>query len=186
MAETKINSIAERFAKSQLTIDVVLGVNRSGFPNPPNQYYLNYTYKQSLPQGEPVKIIVRYYLTNSTILTWETTYVNNTLYIEVPNGCLPDASKDAFVALLEYAEEVLLCEHAIVYFNKDREDRGKFLHTFKKYSVKLKLIIYNGGFLLFSAKLMRTFMFMGCFAAPADSPLVDVPDTSNVYMVYKI
>jgi ornithine decarboxylase antizyme 1 len=114
---------------------------------------------QNLPEGEPIRIIVRYYLTNSTILTWETTYVNNTLYIEVPHGCLPDASKDAFVALLEYAEEVLLCNNAIVYFSKEREDR---------------------------ATLIRTFMFMGFFVAPPNSPIIDVPDTNNVYLVYKI
>lgn len=53
--------------------------------------------------------------------------MNKTLYIEVPNGCLPDASKEAFVALLEYAEEVLRCQHAIVFFKKDRMDRGKLV-----------------------------------------------------------
>jgi ornithine decarboxylase antizyme 1 len=51
--------------------------------------------------------------------------MNDNLYIEVPTGCLPDASKEAFVALLEYAEEVLQCRHAVVCFKADRMDRGK-------------------------------------------------------------
>lgn len=81
--------------------------------------------KQDLPRGTPLRIQVRYQLTNQTVLTWETTYADQTLYIEVPHGCLPDASKDAFVALLEYAEEVLNCDRAIIFFAKERNERGK-------------------------------------------------------------
>lgn len=117
-----INNFRESFHHPLQKIEVLLGTRRDAV----NDIDFHYFSKQNLPEGEPVRIIVRYYLTNSTILTWETTYVNNTLYIEVPHGCLPDASKDAFVALLEYAEEVLLCNNAIVYFSKEREDRGTF------------------------------------------------------------
>jgi len=114
---------------------------------------------QELGPNQPIGINVRYQLTNSTVLTWETTYVNQTLYIEVPNGCLPDASKDAFVALLEYAEEVLLCNRAIIYFSKERNER---------------------------ATLVRTFMFMGFFAVPPESPILHIHDPNNIYMVYEI
>lgn len=114
---------------------------------------------QELGPNQSIGITVRYQLTNSTVLTWETTYINQTLYIEVPHGCLPDASKDAFVALLEYAEEVLMCNRAIIYFSKERNER---------------------------ATLVRTFMFMGFFAVPAESPILNIHDPNNVYMVYEI
>lgn len=80
---------------------------------------------QELASGQPLQITFRYALTSTSLLKWDTTLQNNNLYIEVPNGLLPDASKDAFVALLEYAEEVLQCDHAVVCFLKDRVDRGK-------------------------------------------------------------
>jgi len=81
--------------------------------------------QQKFPKSHPLQITFRYPLTPHTILTWDTTLLNDNLYIEVPNGCLPDASKEAFVALLEYAEEVLQCRHAVVCFKADRMDRGE-------------------------------------------------------------
>lgn len=114
---------------------------------------------QNLLESEPLKIIIRYPLTSQTVLTWETIYVNNNLYIEVKNGCLPDASKDAFVSLLEYAEDILRCQHAVIYFSKERSDR---------------------------ASLVRTFMMVGFLPAPPENPLVYNPDIKNVYMVYNI
>jgi len=116
-------------------------------------------FPQNLRKSEPLKVNFRYPLTTQTVLTWETTYVNNILYIEVPHGCLPDTSRDAFVALLEYAEDVLCCQHAIIYFSKEREDRNT---------------------------LIRTFMFMGLNVVPPESPLVFAPNTNTIYMVYKI
>jgi len=85
--------------------------------------------------------------------------MNYNLYIEVPNGCLPDASKEAFVALLEYAEEALQCHHAIVCFKKDRIDR---------------------------AMLIRTFMFLGFYLVPPGNELAPSSDKDHVFMVYKI
>lgn len=72
-----------------------------------------------------MKFTFRYPLTPQTVLVWDTVLLKNNLYIEIPNGCLPDASKEAFVALLEYAEEILECDHAVVCFSKDRVDRCK-------------------------------------------------------------
>ncbi|CAL8129617.1 unnamed protein product [Orchesella dallaii] len=110
-------------------------------------------------ESEPLKIVIRYPLTAHTVLTWETIYVNNNLYIEVKNGCLPDASKDAFVSLLEYAEDILRCQHAVIYFSKERSDR---------------------------ASLIRTFMMVGFLAVPPENKLVYAPSDKNVYMVYNI
>jgi len=112
-----------------------------------------------LASGQPFQITFRYSLTSQTLLKWDTVLQDNNLYIEVPNGLLPDASKDAFVALLEYAEEVLQCNHAVVCFMKDRVDR---------------------------ATLIRTFMFLGFYVAPPTSDLVLNSHEDYVYMVYNI
>jgi len=115
---------------------------------------------QEFPKNQPIKITFRYPLTQQTTLTWDTTLIYNNLYIEVPNGCLPDASKEAFVALLEYAEEVLRCHHAVVCFKKDRIDR---------------------------AILIRTFMFLGFYLVPPGNELALAPaEMDHVFMVYKI
>lgn len=115
--------------------------------------------ENELSKDQHVKITFRYPLTPQTVLTWDTMLLKNNLYIEVPNGCLPDASKEAFVALLEYAEEVLQCEHAIVCFPRERSDRSI---------------------------LIRTFMFLGFFVVPPGNELVLPSDKDHVYMVYNI
>jgi len=120
--------------------------------------YDNHELKE-FPKNQATKITFRYSLTPHTILSWDTTLMNNNLYIEVPHGCLPDASKEAFVALLEYAEEVLQCHHAIVCFKKDRVDR---------------------------AMLIRTFMFLGFYLVPPGNELAPAADNDHVFMVYKI
>jgi hypothetical protein len=114
---------------------------------------------QEFPKNQPVKIFFRYQLTPQIILNWDTTLMNNNLYIEIPNGCLPDASKEAFVALLEYAEEELRCHHAIVCFKKDRQDR---------------------------TILVRTFMFLGFYLVPPGNELALEAGADHVFMVYKI
>jgi len=115
--------------------------------------------ENELPKDQPVKITFRYPLTPQTVLTWDTILLKKNLYIEVPNGCLPDASKEAFVALLEYSEEVLNCEHAIVCFPKDRADRQI---------------------------LIRTFMFIGFFICPPGNELTLPSDKDHIYMVYNM
>jgi len=108
---------------------------------------------------QALKIRFRYALTPQAILCWDTVLLSNNLYIEVPTGLLPDASKEAFIALLEYAEETLQCNHAIVYFRKDRLDR---------------------------AMLIRTFMFLGFCLAPPGNELAMPYDQDHLFMVYKI
>lgn len=63
-------------------------------------------------------------------VTWETLLVGDTLYIEIPSDILPEGSKESFVMLLEYAEEVLRCSHVIVCFKKNRDDRAFLIRTF--------------------------------------------------------
>lgn len=91
-------------------------------------------------------------------VTWETILTRGNLYVEVPNGILPEGSKESLITLLEYAEEKLCCDHVILCFCKSRSDR---------------------------ASLIRTFMFMGfAVACPGDPIVPMVPEV--MYMVYKI
>lgn len=63
-------------------------------------------------------------------VVWETLLVGQTLFIEIPADILPDGSKESFVTLLEYAEDVLACSHVIVCFKKNRNDRATLVKTF--------------------------------------------------------
>lgn len=63
-------------------------------------------------------------------VSWETLLVGDRLFVEIPTGILPAGSKESFVTLLEYAEEVLRCSHVIVCFKKDRTDRACLIRTF--------------------------------------------------------
>lgn len=97
-------------------------------------------------------------LTESIQVTWETLLVDRKLYVEVPNGILPDGSKESFVTLLEYAEDSLKCTHVIVCFKKNRTDR---------------------------AALVRTFMFLGFAMAAPGNP--HVPTCGDLlFMAYTI
>lgn len=63
-------------------------------------------------------------------VTWETLLIGKTLFIEIPADIMPEGSKESFVTLLEYAEEVLSCTHVIVCFKKNRGDRASLVRTF--------------------------------------------------------
>lgn len=63
-------------------------------------------------------------------VTWETLLIGRTLFIEIPADILPEGSKESFVTLLEYAEEVLCCSNVIVCFKKNRVDRASLIRTF--------------------------------------------------------
>lgn len=63
-------------------------------------------------------------------VTWETLLIDKTLFIEIPADILPEGSKESFVTLLEYAEEVLSCSHVIVCFKKNRGERASLVRTF--------------------------------------------------------
>lgn len=81
------------------------------------------------------------------------------LYVAPPPH-LAEGSREAFVALLEAAEEQLKCQHVIVVFSADRPDR---------------------------ANLVRTFMFLGFAVLSPTSPLVPPQlATGNVCMLYHI
>lgn len=97
-------------------------------------------------------------LADSLQVTWETLLIGRKLFVEIPNGIFPDGSKESFVTLLEYAEEVLACSHVMVCFKKMRSDR---------------------------ASLIRTFMFLGFGVVTPGDPIVPASEDC-MFMAYTI
>ncbi|XP_065285701.1 ornithine decarboxylase antizyme 1 [Dermacentor albipictus] len=109
---------------------------------------------------EAVRLTFRCRLTEQTEVNWETVLCQDRLYVQLPSCVLPDGSREAFVTLLEFAEEQLGCTHVLVLFNKDRPDR---------------------------AGIMRTFMFLGFSVLAPGHPLVPQSTSEGLlYMVYAI
>jgi ornithine decarboxylase antizyme 1 len=61
---------------------------------------------------------------------WEAILWKENLFILIPTGVTLDNSKQAFISLLELAEEELGCKQVTVYFNKDRNDRNVLVRLF--------------------------------------------------------
>ncbi|CAK9295734.1 unnamed protein product [Gordionus sp. m RMFG-2023] len=78
----------------------------------------------------PFFITFQQILTNSLTVKWQALFFDKKLYITIPEGGLPEGSKESFVNLLEYTEEILHCKNAIVCFNKNRMDKGCLIKTF--------------------------------------------------------
>lgn len=112
----------------------------------------------NLGSQETAVLVFKLRLTENMEVRWETLMHDHKLYIQIPNGILPDGSKEGFVSLLEYAEEVLKCSHVVVFFKKDRNDR---------------------------ACLVRTFMFLGFMALAPGHELCPTTDDS-LFMAYII
>lgn len=92
-------------------------------------------------------------------VSWETTLVNDVLYVELPAGILPEGSKESLVTLLEYAEEKLKSKHVVCCFNKNRADR---------------------------VSLLRVFNFFGFQILPPSHELVVSPSLDLLFMAYTI
>ena len=74
--------------------------------------------------GCGARIVFRFQLCEQTAVVWEAVLLRGCLYLR-PGEALPDGSKEAFVALLEYTEEHLKCKQIFVCFKRDVFDRGK-------------------------------------------------------------
>ncbi|GFS06679.1 ornithine decarboxylase antizyme [Elysia marginata] len=92
-------------------------------------------------------------------VAWETTLINDALYVELPSGILPEGSKESLVTLLEYAEEKLKCKYVVLCFNKNRTDR---------------------------VSLLRVFNFFGFQVLAPSHPLVVSPSNDLMFMAYTI
>lgn len=111
-----------------------------------------------LSPDDPVRLSFQLWMTDTVETTWETLLWKRRLYIQVPKDLVPEGSKQAFISLLEYAEEILECTHVIVCFEKNAPDR---------------------------AMLVRIFMFLGFATLAPGHPLVP-PNSNGLFMVYVI
>jgi len=90
---------------------------------------------------------------------WEAILYQNNLYLQIPAGVLFETSKEAFVNLLEYAEEELKCQNVIICLDKN--------------SVKK------------SNNLIRMFMYFGFYALTPSHPLAPKnASDSLLFMAY--
>jgi len=90
---------------------------------------------------------------------WEAILFNNNLYLQIPAGVLFETSKEAFVNLLEYAEEELKCQNVVICLDKSCVEK--------------------------SNNLIRMFMYFGFYALSPSHPLAPKNATdSMLFMAY--
>jgi len=90
---------------------------------------------------------------------WDAVVWQNNLYLQVPNGSLVGTSKEAFVALLDYAEE-MRCANVLICLPKLRPEKNQW---------------------------MRMFSFFGFDTLPPNHPLVPMATSDDlVFMAYHI
>lgn len=75
------------------------------------------------------RITFKFQLCEQTAVVWQAVLLKETLYLK-PGDTLPDGSKEAFVALLEYTEEYLKCKQIFVCLKKNLVDRAAMVRTF--------------------------------------------------------
>lgn len=120
-----------------------------------------------LDQKKPIKITLKLHVTESMCSRWESVLNpdNNILYVALPNVLLPEASKQSFITLLEFAEDKLDVDGVVLCMRKDRVDRQN---------------------------LVRTFLFLGFKPLSPKSELAPPEklqhgnDASNLYLIYNI
>lgn len=120
--------------------------------------------KRILEQKKQVGITLKLHVTEATYSVWDTILnpENNMLYVAVPSVLMPEASKQSFITLLEFAEEKLEVDAVVLCMRKDRLDRPN---------------------------LVRTFLFLGFQPLSPKSPLAPPPQTNsenNLFLIYRI
>jgi len=119
--------------------------------------------KKILDQKKPIKITLKLHVTESTYSVWESVLnpENNILYVALPSVLLPEASKQSFITLLEFAEEKLDVDGIVLCMRKDRLDRPN---------------------------LVRTFLFLGFQPLSPKSELAppEKADANNLFLIYHI
>jgi ornithine decarboxylase antizyme 1 len=81
-------------------------------------------------EEEAVVLVFNFQLTDSKVAQWNSVLWKRRLYVQVPDTGMTDGSKEAFLTLLEFAEDELQCSHVIVCFNKSRPDKVALVRAF--------------------------------------------------------
>jgi ornithine decarboxylase antizyme 1 len=120
--------------------------------------------KKILEQKKPIRITLKLHVTEATYSVWDTILNpdNNILYVALPTVLLPEASKQSFITLLEFAEEKLDVDAVVLCMRKDRLDRPN---------------------------LVRTFLFLGFQPLSPKSPLAppqEAAENNNLFLIYNI
>ncbi|XP_066143857.1 LOW QUALITY PROTEIN: ornithine decarboxylase antizyme 2 [Euwallacea fornicatus] len=92
-------------------------------PVPSTSPPLRLTFRATPGAGSPPR-------TPASSQPWDAVLRGDTLYVTPPPH-LGEGSREAFVALLEAAEDQLRCKHVIVVFPADRGDKANLVRTFK-------------------------------------------------------
>lgn len=92
-------------------------------PVPSSPPPLRLTFRATPGAGSPPR-------TPASSQAWDAVLRGDTLYVTPPSH-LAEGSREAFVALLEAAEDQLRCKHVIVVFPIDRADKANLVRTFK-------------------------------------------------------
>jgi len=80
--------------------------------------------------NNPIRLTLNITLREQHDVKWESILWRQNLFIHIPTAICLDNSKQAFISVLEFAEEELLCMQVIVYFNKNRTDRNVLVRLF--------------------------------------------------------
>ncbi|XP_062849694.1 LOW QUALITY PROTEIN: ornithine decarboxylase antizyme 2a [Trichomycterus rosablanca] len=86
--------------------------------------------RSGVVNGSSPVLHFQYQLSERRFSCWDTVLAANCLYLELPNGALPEGSKEGLTSLLEFAEESLKVNSVFLCFNKSREDRLSITKTF--------------------------------------------------------
>lgn len=119
--------------------------------------------KHILELKQQIRITLKLHVTETTFSVWDTILnpENNILYVSLPSVLMPEASKQSFITLLEFAEEKLEADAVVLCMRKDRLDRPN---------------------------LVRTFLFLGFQPLSTKSPLAPPPEfgENNLFLIYNI
>ncbi|KPP69916.1 ornithine decarboxylase antizyme 2-like [Scleropages formosus] len=89
------------------------------------------TVTQATPaNGTTCFLYFRHQLTECRTSCWESVLVADSLFLQIPEGHLPEGSKEGLILLLQFAEENLKVRYVFAWFSKNREDRLSITKTF--------------------------------------------------------
>lgn len=125
-----VPDVSQTNANSNINSNRVLSIltvesNLLAIKSPPSIVDLT---KQSRQQA--IRLTLSITLLEGHEVKWEAILWRENLFIHIPDGISLDNSKEAFISLLEFAEEELQCMAVTVYFEKNRSDRNVLVRLF--------------------------------------------------------